>query len=45
MIVAYRTLKALAARATHEDLKATLGRDAVAYSSVTRYLREAHLLP
>jgi hypothetical protein len=36
-------LKGLSARAIHEDLTTTLGLDAVAYSLVTRYLREARL--
>jgi hypothetical protein len=45
MIVANRALKGLSARSIHEDLTATLGRDVVAYSSVTSYIREAHLLP
>jgi hypothetical protein len=36
----YLVLKGLSARATHEDLVATLGADAVACSSVTRHLRE-----
>jgi hypothetical protein len=45
MIVAYPPLKGLSARAIHEDLTTTLGRDAVPYSLVTRYLREGQLLP
>jgi hypothetical protein len=44
MIVAYPVLKGPSARAIHKDLTATLGRIAVAYSSVTRHLREAHVL-
>jgi hypothetical protein len=45
MIIAYLALTGLSARAIHDVLTATLGRDAVAYSSVKRYLREAHLRP
>jgi hypothetical protein len=45
MIVAYLDLKQISARAIHTDLVATLGSNAVAYSSVTRYLREARCLP
>jgi hypothetical protein len=40
-IVLYLHLKALSAHAIHDDLVATLGPKAVAYSRVTRYLREA----
>jgi hypothetical protein len=39
--VAYVALKARSAREIHDDLKATLGPDAVAYNSVTRYPHEA----
>jgi hypothetical protein len=35
----------LSARATHGDLGATLGPDAVAYRTVTRYLRETRSSP
>jgi histone-lysine N-methyltransferase SETMAR len=45
MIVAYLALKRLSARAIHEDLTATLGRDAMAYSTVARYLHDAHCSP
>jgi hypothetical protein len=40
-IVACPSLKGMPAREIHGDLVATLGSDAVSYSSVTRYLREA----
>jgi hypothetical protein len=42
-IVLYLLLKWLSAHAIHDDLVATLGPKAVAYSMVTRYLREAKL--
>jgi hypothetical protein len=45
MIAVDLALKAPSARPIHEDLTATIGRYAVAYGSVARYLREAHLLP
>jgi hypothetical protein len=45
MTVACLDLKGMSARAIHTDLVATLGSNAVAYSSVTRYLREARCLP
>jgi hypothetical protein len=41
-IVLCLALKQFAARATHENLAARLGTDAVADFSVTRYLRETH---
>jgi hypothetical protein len=44
MIVADLALNGISTRAIHEDPTATLGRDAVAYSSVTRCLHEAYLL-
>jgi hypothetical protein len=44
-IAVYLDLKGLSARAIHEDLIATLGADAVGYSTVTRYLRETHFSP
>jgi ATPase subunit of ABC transporter with duplicated ATPase domains len=44
-IVAYLALKGLSARAIHEDRMATLGRDAMAYSTVARYLHDAHCSP
>jgi transposase len=40
-IVAYLSLKGMSASEIHDDIVATLGVDAVSYSSVTRYLREA----
>jgi hypothetical protein len=40
-IVADLLLKWMSAREIHDDIVATLGSDAVSYSSVTRYLREA----
>jgi hypothetical protein len=45
MTIADLALKRLSARAIHDDLTATLERDAVACSSVTRYLGEGHPLP
>jgi hypothetical protein len=45
MAVAYLALKGPLARAIHEVLTATVGRDAAAYTSVARYLREANCLP
>jgi hypothetical protein len=41
LIVAYLSLKGMLAREIHDDIVATLGPDAVSYSSVTRYLCEA----
>jgi hypothetical protein len=40
LIVAYLSLKGMSAREIHDDIVATLERDAVSYSLVTRYLRE-----
>jgi hypothetical protein len=40
-IVACLSLKGMLAREIHDDIIATLGSDAVPYSSVTHYLREA----
>jgi hypothetical protein len=40
-IVADLSLKGMPAREIHDDIVVTLGPDAVSYSSVTRYLREA----
>jgi hypothetical protein len=40
-IVAYLSLKGMSAREIHDDIVATIGPDAVSYSLVTRYLREA----
>jgi hypothetical protein len=44
-IVAYLSLKGMSAREIHGDSIATFGSDAVSYSSVTRYLREARFPP
>jgi hypothetical protein len=44
-IVAYLSLKGMSAREIHDDIVATLGPDAVSYSSVTRYLGEAQSPP
>jgi hypothetical protein len=44
-IVAYLSLKGMSTREIHDDIVATLGPDAVLYSSVTRYLREARFPP
>jgi hypothetical protein len=44
-IVVYLSLKGMSAREIHDDIVAALGPDAVSYSSVTRYLREAQFPP
>jgi hypothetical protein len=44
-IVAYLSLKGISARELHDDIVATLGPDAMSYSSITRYLREAQFPP
>jgi hypothetical protein len=44
-IVDYLSLKGMSAREIHDDIIVTLGPDAVSYSSVTRYLREARFPP
>jgi hypothetical protein len=44
-IVAYLSLKGMSAREIHDDIVATLGSDAVSYSSATRHLREARFPP
>jgi transposase len=44
-IVAYLSLKGMSAREIHDDIVATLGLDAVSYSSVTHCLREARFSP
>jgi hypothetical protein len=44
-ISAYLSLKGMSARAIHDDTVAILGPDAVSYSSVTRYFREARFPP
>jgi histone-lysine N-methyltransferase SETMAR len=44
-IAIYLERKGLSARAIHQDLVATLGQDAVADSTVTRYLREIRFHP
>jgi hypothetical protein len=43
--VAYLSMKGMSAREIHNDIVATLRPDAVSYSSVTRYLREAQFPP
>jgi hypothetical protein len=40
-IVLYLRVKAMALDAIHDDLVRTLGKDAVAYSTVTKYARSA----
>jgi hypothetical protein len=40
-IVLYLVRKGLSPLAIHDDLVTTLGADAMSYSSVTRYLRDA----
>jgi hypothetical protein len=44
-MVAYLSLKRMSAREIDDDIVATLGRDVVSYSSVTRYLCEARFPP
>jgi hypothetical protein len=44
-IVAYLALRGLSGREIHKDLMDTLGHDAMAYSPVTRSLRQACCLP
>jgi hypothetical protein len=44
-IVAYLSLKGMPVHEIHDDIVATLEPDAVSYSSVTRYLREARFPP
>jgi hypothetical protein len=44
-IVAYLSLKRISTREVHDDIVVTLGPDAMSYSSVTRYLREAQFSP
>jgi hypothetical protein len=43
--VAYLSLKGMSAREVHDDIVATLGPEAVSYSSVTRDPREARFPP
>jgi hypothetical protein len=45
LIVAYLLLKGISTREIHDDIVSILGRDAVSYSSVTRYLRKAQFPP
>jgi hypothetical protein len=45
LTVAFPSLKGMSACELHDDIVATLGADAVWYSSVTRYLREARFPP
>jgi hypothetical protein len=44
-IVADLSLKEMSAREIHDDIVVALGPDAVSYSSVTRYPREARFPP
>jgi hypothetical protein len=44
-IVAYLSLRGISAREIQDNIVVTLGLDAVSYSSVTRYLREAQFPP
>jgi hypothetical protein len=44
-IIAYLSLKGMSAREIHDGIVATLGPDAVSYSSVRRSLHEARLPP
>jgi hypothetical protein len=43
-IVIHLSLEGMPAREIHDDIIATLGPDAVSYSSVTHYLRETRFL-
>jgi hypothetical protein len=45
VIVVYLSLKGLSARTIHEELRVTLRLDAVAYSTVARYLHDTHCSP
>jgi hypothetical protein len=45
LIIAYLSLEGMWAHEIHDDLVATLGPDAMSYSSVTRYLREVRFPP
>jgi hypothetical protein len=45
LIVLYLNRKGWVARVIHDDLAATLGEEAIAYSTVTKYLREAQAGP
>jgi hypothetical protein len=44
-IVLYLRMKGMALDAIHEDLVHTLGKDAVAYSTVAKYARSAQFVP
>jgi hypothetical protein len=44
-IVAYLSLKGMSALEVHDDIVTTLEPDAVSYSLITRYLREAGFPP
>jgi hypothetical protein len=44
-IIAYLSLKGMSPREIHDNIVATLGSDAVSYSSVTCYFREARFPP
>jgi hypothetical protein len=41
LIVLYPRMKGMTLDATHDDLARTLGKDAVAYSMVAKYVRSA----
>jgi hypothetical protein len=45
LIVTYLSLKGMSAREIHDDIVTSLGPDAMSYSSLTCYLREAQFLP
>jgi hypothetical protein len=45
LTVASLSLKGMSAREIHNDIVTTLGPDAVSYSLVTRYLRQARFPP
>jgi hypothetical protein len=44
-VVLYLNRKGWMARVIHDDLVATLGEEAIAYSNMTKYLREAQTSP
>jgi hypothetical protein len=45
LIVFYLNMKGLTDQVIHDDLIATLGEEAIAYSTVTNYLRAARIIP
>jgi hypothetical protein len=45
LIVLYLNRKGLTTQLIHDDFVATLGEEAIAYSTVTNYLRAARIIP